>query len=313
METCDRVARPLDFVVIGAAKSGTTSLFHHLKGHPGLYMPAAKEAPFFSKDEVYGAGWDAYLADHFPGAPPDVLWGTITPRYLGDLHVPGRMHQAMPDCRLVALLRNPVQRAFSKYRMLVRMDNEQRTFDALVEAELEPAVLARARSETLPLKHSVVVRGEYGRLLGTFLAHYRRDQLQVHLTDEFEKDPQAVLDAFLAFVGLEPGWTPANLGHKYFEGGDRQRFPVLTRVATGNRVLAAGWNRVPKDLRRSMLWWYRSEANIRRPRGNGAAEVAPALGEETRQRLIAFYRPDVAALEHMLGRPVPWAGLSSTT
>ena len=141
----------------------------------------------------------------------------------------------MPDSRLVALLRNPVDRAFSKYRMLVRMDNEARSFDALVEDELQPLALEQARSTTLPLRRSVVVRGEYGRLLGTFLAHYRRDQLQIHLTDDFERDPQAVLDGFLGFLGMQPGWSPPNLGRKYFEGGDSQRFPVLTRMATRNR------------------------------------------------------------------------------
>jgi len=191
------VERPLDFVVIGAAKSGTTALYHQLRGHPGLYLPPAKEAPSFTKEDVYQRGWTAYLTEHFAAAPPDVLWGTVTPRYLGDLRVPARMHQQLPDARLIALLREPVARAFSKYRLLVRTGRETRPFPDVVDEQLQPAALERARTEHLPLAETIVVRGEYARLLDTYLDHYPREQLLVHLTEDFEAEPQAVIDSIL--------------------------------------------------------------------------------------------------------------------
>jgi hypothetical protein len=118
--------RPPDFVVIGAAKSGTTALYHQLRHHHGLYLPPSKEAPFFTKDDVYRRGWEAHLAEPFTAAPPDLLWGTVTPRYR-DLGIPARMHEAMPDARLIALLREPVARVYSKYRLLVRRGRERRS------------------------------------------------------------------------------------------------------------------------------------------------------------------------------------------
>ena len=101
----------LDFVVIGASKSGTTSLFHYLGEHPSIWLPPSKDAPFFSADEWFEKGWGWMLEDTFRGAPIDQLWGTVTPRYMEDDRVPERMVGLMPHLKLVALLRNPIDRA----------------------------------------------------------------------------------------------------------------------------------------------------------------------------------------------------------
>jgi hypothetical protein len=295
-----RVERPLDFVVIGAAKSGTTTLFHHLRRHPDLYLPPAKEAPFFSKDDVYQRGWAAYLSDHFAGAPPEALWGTVTPRYLGDLHVPERMFAAMPDVKLLALLRDPVERALSKYRLLVRQGRETRTFERLVDDQLEPAALHRARTDRRPLGETLVVRGEYARLLGTYLEWFPRDQLLVHLTTEYEDDPQAVLDSILTFLGRSPGWTPDNLDERYYVGGDQQRLPGVVRTARRSRVLRRVWRAVPTARRQSLALWFNRQFNVRR-------EDPPPLPAAIEERLAAFYAPDGERLASLLGRPVPWA------
>ncbi len=84
----------LDFIVIGAQKSGTTTLFEYLRGHPELYLPPGKEAPFFSHEEVWKDGWGEYVRRNFPGAGEagDRLWGTVTPHYMY-----GALFDATPD------------------------------------------------------------------------------------------------------------------------------------------------------------------------------------------------------------------------
>jgi hypothetical protein len=293
--------RTLDFVGIGAAKSGTTTLFRLLAPHPRIFLPAGKEVPYFSKDSTYSLGWQAYLDEHFASAGDEQLLGTITPRYLGDLHVPERMHALLPDARLLALLRNPIDRAHSKYRMLVR-SGEGRSFRELIEEQLEPAALERARAETLPLRDSMVVRGEYGRLLGTYLAHYPREQLHIALTDDLERDPQLVVDDVLGFLGLPPWRSPA-AGVRAYEGGV-ERFPFARRLAR-NPALARVWRLLPRERRRAIDHRFRTEVNVKRTSGD-AAEGVP---DDVRARLAAFYRPDVAVLEEVLGAPVPWTEL----
>ncbi len=291
--------RPLDFLVIGAAKSGTTTLFHYLRGHPAIFMPADKEAPFFSKDDVYDLGWDHHVARHFQAARPDQRWATVTPRYLGDLHVPARLHAAMPDTLLIALLRNPIDRAFSKHRLLVRTGREARPFAAVVGDQLEDRALQRARTERLPIKDTVLARGEYARLLEGYLAHFARDRLLLCLTDDLEKEPRSVIDAVLGFVGLEPGFAPVNLGKHYYVGGERNRVEGLVPLAKRFAPARSLWNVLPGDRRKAFHLWFSRQANVSR-------EPAPELGADVRRRLADFYRPDVARLDGLLGRPVPW-------
>lgn len=291
--------RTLDFLVIGAAKSGTTTLFHYLRDHPSIFLPPGKEVPFFSKDDVYNLGWQHYLTEHFGAARPEQLWATITPRYLGDLHVPARLHAAMPTISLIALLRNPIDRAFSKYRLLLRTGKESRRFDDLVAEQLDDAALRRARAKVLPIKDSVLVRGEYARLLDGYLVHFARERLLVCLTDDLEQRPQQVVDAILSFVGLEPGYVPGNLGKHYYVGGERNRVNGLVPVAKRFGPARFVWDLLPADRRKRFHLWFSRQLNV-------SKEAAPELGPVVRQRLADFYRPDVARLEGLLRRSVPW-------
>jgi hypothetical protein len=291
--------------VIGAAKSGTTTLFHYLRGHPRIAMPAGKEVPFFSRDDRYSAGWDAFAAEQFASAPVDARWGKITPRYLGDHVVPARLAATMPSVKLLALLRNPVDRAFSKYRLLARGQRERRSFAEVVDDQLRPEALERSRVEPMSIVDSLVARGEYARLLDDYLRYFPREQLLIRLTDDFEADPQAVLDAVLVHIGLEPGWTPENLGRRYYVGGDRQRLPGLAPRAKKVKPVAALWRRLPLERRQALQLWFARQVNV-------VSDAPAELDPEVRARLTAFYRPDVERLEGLLGRPVPWQEFRGT-
>jgi len=118
----------LDFIIIGAQKAGTTSLFEHLRRHPEISLPVGKEVPYFSHDRVYARGWTDYmrkLARHDAFADPGRKWGTVTPQYMlggvyrspGDVArgngdertVPLRIKECLPSVRLIAILRDPVE------------------------------------------------------------------------------------------------------------------------------------------------------------------------------------------------------------
>lgn len=311
--------KPLDFAIIGAQKSGTTSLFRYLERHPGLFMPPEKELPFFSRDDLYAAGWPALVEGHFQGADAGQLWGTASPQYMADPRVPERMARANERTRLIALLRNPIDRAFSHFTMSLRRGMESRDFARAVEALLTPEALARDRSAVPPdyaegyeqadeaVTHYYVVWSEYGRLLARFLERFPREQLLVLYMEDMQRDPQAAVDAVMIFLGLPLDYRPLNLGKVYHKGGGRLLIPAEWREwLKRNRLFRAVWDRVPPRTRGIIDYWY-DQLNVRR--GKASADAAPT--PETRQLLANHFAEDVRRIEALVGRPAPWTDFAN--
>src|SRR3954447_11809385 len=304
----------LDFVVIGAFKCGTTSLFEYLRRHPEIYMPPGKEIPYFGRDaQRVWSGWQVYLDDVFAGAPPHTLRGTATPQYMSgaELDVPRRLRAAAPDAKLVAILRDPVERARSHHRMEVMLGRETRCFDRAIAELLAPRSLEAARRR--PTRPSCyVVYGEYGRILGGFLDAFPRQQLLVLFTEELERSPQAVMRRTLEFLGADAGFVPPDLGTHHARGASGRRVPWLdlSRVheaAARNGPLRCAWRALPAELRRAVLrrdralrhrlfLWNRLEGPDDQP------EPRPA----TIEALADHFAQDRRRLSQILGHEPPW-------
>lgn len=225
----------LDFIVIGAQKAGTTSLFRYLREHPEIALPDGKEWPCFSHDRVYERGWGDYMAtlvrNGYRGdADPHKAWGTVTPQYMvGGVYqrssgeaadsydertVPARMHEHLPAVRLVAILRDPVGRAISHHRMAVARGQDRRSFDEVAAELLRPEALVRSRR--YPDENSgYVTWGEYGRILEGYLQVFPRQQLLVVFTNELEHAPAQVLRRVHRFIGVSVDFEPANIGERF--------------------------------------------------------------------------------------------------
>jgi hypothetical protein len=235
----------LDFIIIGAQKSGTTSLFQYLRHHPEIFIPVDKEVPYFSHDPtVTTVPWKTYMrniAQHVAGGdttdPPDerLKWGTVTPHYTvggvwerTDDHtaqaepydertVPSRIQAQLPDVRLIAILRDPVARAVSHHRLFVRRGRERQTFDEAVAQLLRPDALEDAR-ERPKQTTGYVTWGEYGRILSGYFDVFPREQMLVVFTEELERDPAQLLGRIQQFIGVSAEFEPANLGDRYNVG-----------------------------------------------------------------------------------------------
>ncbi|AHF04181.1 sulfotransferase [Marichromatium purpuratum 984] len=306
--------KPLDFCIIGAQKSGTTSLFRYLEKHPRLYLPPDKELPFFSRDDLYAAGWPALVEHHFQEADSDRLWGTASPQYMTDPRVPGRIAAANPDIRLVAILRNPIDRAFSHFTMSLRRGMESRDFAQAAEALLQPDALARDR-EAIPPDYAegysqaneevtryYFVWSEYARALDRFLQHFPKDQLLVLYMEDMQQAPQKAVDAVLTFLGLPADFQPPNLGKVYHKGGGRLLIPAEWREwLKRNTLFRAVWDRVPPRTRGIIDYWY-DQLNVRPDKPAAAAGPTP----QTRRRLAEHFTEDVRRIETLVGKPAPW-------
>ncbi len=291
--------RELDFIVIGTQKGGTTSLWEYLRSHPRIAMPAYKELPVFCvADETALAGRLAELIEKsFDGAGPEARLGKVSTHYMMGLgpvdveNVAGRIAAHLPRVRLIALLRDPIERAASQYRMSVRRGIESRDFDDAVGELLAEDQLAAAR-ERATETNSYLVQGEYGRILGHYRARFPAEQLHVEATAGLDRDPGAVLDRVLSFLDVEPGFRPDDLGERHHRGGTRPRIDAeaeerLRRFMDENVWPALGeraeraklafdffletWNVIPDDRR-------------------------PELSEQNRRRLEAHYRADAELL-----------------
>jgi hypothetical protein len=316
----------LDFIVIGAQKSGTTTLFEYLVKHPQLSLPADKEAPFFNQETKYGGDWERYLLTEFGSADPASVWGTVTPQYMygtsgggriADVRTtPRRISERLPDVKLVAILRDPVQRARSHHAMALLEDWETRSFDEAVRHLLEPDVLERSRRQVQE-RTSYIVFGEYGRILQGYLEVFSREQLLVLFTSDLNTDPQTTMKSLFEFIGVDSEFVPDNLGKHYHQSGaaPRMRWLDLYRwqtAASSAPMIRGVWHGLPEPTRRRIDSRYRQmDYRVRlwnrrgwRRRGDVHRGVPE---QETNEMLAEHFKADAALLGELLGVPPPWA------
>jgi hypothetical protein len=299
--TEDRQA--LDFIVIGAQKSGTTSLHHYLKGHPELRLPLSKEAPFFDRPQD-GGSLERFVAEHFGDAPG--CRGKVTPHYMmggpgNDVaRIAERISLVLPRVRLVALLRDPVERAHSHYRMSVRRQLERRSFEQAVRELLEPEALREGR-EAATETNSYLAAGEYGRILSCYLEQFSREQLLVLPTATLEARPEEAVREVLLHVGVDASYRPANLGKRYFQGGTRERLPrwASRPLFAGLRALLPLSGSRSRSLRTSLYYWFEHW-------NTAPEEQKPVLTPRTRSALEAHFARDAEVLTPILGATPPW-------
>jgi hypothetical protein len=317
-----------DFLVIGAQKAGTTALAEYLRQHPELSIPPGKEAPFYSHDARWHGGWQAFARKAFAFAPEATLWGTATPHYmLGSLYeasatalsdeprperiVPGRIRRHSPGVKLVAVLRDPVGRAYSHYRMEILRGSERGGFAEALERLLRAETLERARRQPTETS-SYVTAGEYGRILEPYFELFGAPQVHVCFTRDLEREPAEVLRRIWLFLGVDDRVVPANLGKRYRVGASRRRaawldLDRLQDWLSSRPAVRRCWRALPAPARQRIDTAfdglsYRFDLWNRSP--NHSAE---GIGEAVEARLREHYAPDRARLVALLGNEVPWA------
>ena len=211
-----------EFIIIGAQKAGTTSLYAALATHPKIRAASKKEVHFFDYNYHRGLGW--YLR-HFP-APARRRGGAITgeasPYYLAHPHAARRIHAAVPGVRLIAILRDPVDRALSHYfshRFHARKHGQvpltmEEAFDG-EEARVMPELgrmLADEGYDSHAFQHfSYKTRGLYAGQLERFFEFFPRDQVLLLRSEDFFARPGEVVSRCHRFLGLEPEAGTADL------------------------------------------------------------------------------------------------------
>jgi Sulfotransferase domain len=202
------------FLVIGAQRAGSTSLFAQLCAHPGVAPPSHKEIHYFDLQSFRSLRW---YRSHFPpaGAARGRITGEASPYYLFHPAVPARVAAALPDVRLVALLRDPVARAYSQYQLSVRDGHEQLGFEEALRAEPdrlageEARLAADGAYRSHAHRHqSYASRGLYADQLARWHEHVPPERLLVVASEELFADPARTTATVLEFLGLDPAGAP---------------------------------------------------------------------------------------------------------
>lgn len=260
------------FLIIGASKAGTTSLASYLSQHPDVFMSSRKEINFF--DLHYGEGVDWYRA-HFVGAGDRRAVGEATPTYFLDDRALSRMAELLPDARLVVLLRNPVDAAWSNYWMQRSLGFEKRDFAEAVRAELEGE-----RSGAIQYLWPV----RYVRRLERVCDLYPREALLVRLFDDLTADPRATFTEVCRHIGVDDTVVPPNVGDVYNPS---------TRLRS---------ERLRYLMLRSRAWKWMPRLATPIDRWNRVRTAYPEIDPVVRGRITDLLAEDTAALTRWLGR-----------
>jgi hypothetical protein len=239
--------RPLpDFLVIGAQKAGTTALYAYLRWHPGITGPSWKEVSFFDRHWWRGETW---YRGQFPLRSGTRLVGEASPSYLFHPLAPERVHALVPKAKLVALLRDPVARAYSHYQHEVALGREPLSFEDALAAEEE-----RTRGELERLvadprawsgawwDHTYASRGRYAEQLERWYAVFPRAQLLVVRTEDLGGRPAETYASILEFLGAPPHALddyPRVFERDYAPMRDETRLALAKVFAEPNRRLEA--------------------------------------------------------------------------
>ena len=262
----------VDFLIIGAAKCATTWLQRSLQRSPACFLPDP-ELHYFSREYHRG---DAWYFRHFDPAPEGAILGEKSNSYLTEPQAAERIHRTMPNVRLIVQVRNPVDRAYSEYCMLLRRGEVSRNIDDY----LDPRKTGTQR---------FIQNGLYGQHLQRFVDLFGRQSLLILFYEDVRSAPHAQLRALASHVGHDGDLPP----------------PLQEKLKDKEAAIVPLWLRRSLRPVRSVLDSVRDTAPVVALRNAVARPIRyPALRGDLRSRLQAFYTDDIARLETLAQRPL---------
>lgn len=298
-------ARHPRFVVIGGSRCGTTTIHAALEHHPGIFVPAEKSPNYFAAPDLARAPEStAMLAvrrhsvtteEHylrlFDRAEPHQLRGEVSPVYLQSVHVAPRLGRAIPEAKVVAILRDPAERAFAHF--------VGRRRDGLETREHFAQTIAADLADPSPREvafDSYLAIGRYGYFLGPWLRAFSREQILILFFEDFVRAPVNTLNQLFRFLGVAE--VDDDFEVEWKNQGGISTNPLLRAVWTGTVQLRSRLrSHLPKRLRDAT-----GRIFLR-------SMTRPTFPEELRERLQEYFEPDIGEVERITGRDLSaWKG-----
>jgi len=285
------------FIVLGVAKAGTTSVYSYAKQHPGIHMSPTKETNYFAlygEPSTFKGPGDATLTNttsihlrsdyeaQFAGAPQGAVTGEASPRYMYRPEVPSRIHNDIPDARLIIGLRHPVDRAYATWAWSRMSAREPHSF--------EDAILLDKERFDAGWGWGSYVRGSrYADQLERYYRLFDREQIHVYLFEDFAKDPATEMQRIFGHIGADPTFVP-DVSKAHYGSGIIPN-PLLRKLWESSfRARARLRPLWPPRMRRAAFRFMTRSAR------------KPALDPELRRRLTADFRDDINRTANIVGQ-----------
>ena len=285
-----------NFFIIGAIRGGTTSLYEYLKDIPSVYMSAIKEPGYFSKSVDATLlltepirSKEKYLK-LFENVQNETAIGEASPTYLWDPQAAKLIHQQVPDARIIMILRDPVERAFSHYLMLIGNGSIDSSFEQIID-------------QSVQLPHDdfsgrIINAGFYSEQVSRYLELFPRENIKIFIFEEFIKDTKKSVQEVLDFLKVD---TTIPDDVKIVDNTFDLPVGNVSKHFIRNKILRAAVRELmPGD----------SAANLRKIFKKRSEK--PPLSSSDKKFVEDIYREDVKKLEKILGRDLPWPLLERT-
>ena len=201
-----------DFIIIGTARSGTTSLYYNICEHPCVIPAAYDEIGFFDSNYHLGINWYRSMfptqrkMEEVKKNTGFAITGEDTPFYIWNQLVANRILTTLPNARLIVLIRNPVDRAYSNYHLGLRSVTENLSFEDAIKSELDRLDTVETHSENnvakFTIPRSYIAKGFYAEQLKIWFELFSSEQLFIVNTDDFESYPQKTLNQIYSFLRI---------------------------------------------------------------------------------------------------------------
>jgi hypothetical protein len=290
-----------NFIIVGAAKCGTTSLDRYLKQHPDIYMCPVKEPYFFSfmneKPNFLGphdtAVNNVIVSDirvyksFFKDVQNQKAIGECSNSYLFFENTPPRIKKFIPDCRIIIILRDPIERTYSHYRQAVMIGHEELSFEEALEKEHE------RKENGWRWHYQYIAQSMYYQQVKRYFDLFDRKQVFVGLFEDLKADPANFTKEILVFLGVDP-----IVEHINFEKHNVSGIPKSKWLH--NFLHGPNWLKTitkpftPKKLRTQIYQvLYKQSYDF---------NSVPAMNQETREKLKKVFREDVEKLSQLIDK-----------
>jgi len=291
-----------NFFIIGAHKSGTTSLYEYMSQHPSIFMAKVKEPRFFalSEDKIKYSGpndpaasceYDTLekYATLFESSCDLPLRGEASTLYLYHNKAPKNIKKLVPDAKLIAVLRNPMERAYSNYLYALRDGREViDNFEEALNLEEE-----RIQEKWGPLWH-YKRKGLYAMQLERYFKVFNENQIKVIIYDDYKKNPEGICQSIFEFLGVDSSFEPST-GINYNVSGvpkSSSLHQFLLNPSSFRFLYKFIPNTVRKKVKEKLM-----QINIDRDK-----EKIPTYDHSTHLWLCDYYEDDIRKLESIIGR-----------
>jgi len=283
----------IDFIGIGASRSGSTWIGQCLKEHPQICFSSIKETNFFNRDENYNKGLNLYKK-FFKECSRDQIKGEFTPNYLRAPIAAQRIHDNFPNTKLIVCLRNPIERAYSQYFYNKSKEKETScTFEQAIDG---------------PLKNSYLGKGNYFTNLQPFINLFPKEKILIMIYEDIDKDPHKFIELLYNFLEIDPEYIPTSITKKINTSSKKEKrlyFPFYNRAINylkkkNDNVIINSLKKTAKKLGLTSLTKLLFEKNKKQP--STKFEKKPPMNPSTRKYLVKYYDDEIQKLEKYINR-----------